>query len=362
MGDVKANQAYEQHGGNLSMIAALYPDAPQPWIDLSTGINPYPYPLPSHQPEWHHRLADHADMQAALEAVATHLFASFPRRRESSLSAKSPVDSEDSRLRGNDTITLSPGMQPLMFALAALRLKNHGASRISILSPTYREHATTWQTMGHTIIPAASIEDMAQSDVAILCNPNNPDGRTHTPQQLLALARQVDWLIVDESFADLTPELSIASQVANADNIAVLRSCGKFYGIAGMRVSMAIAPVQWTQWLRVATGSWPISTQACHLLPKMLHDEAWITAMRNQLTQESAHWRGVLSQYFTLVGHTPLFTLVSTENTAVWHAHLAAQGILTRKFSYNPHWLRFGLPDRSSLPRVETALTGLKQS
>ena len=35
-----------EHGGDLAMARRLFPGAPQPFIDLSTGINPHPYPLP----------------------------------------------------------------------------------------------------------------------------------------------------------------------------------------------------------------------------------------------------------------------------------------------------------------------------
>ena len=354
MSDVTPNHADEQHGGNLSTIAARYPSAPRPFIDLSTGINPYPYPLPPTAPESAHRLADSADMQAAYAAAAKHYAA-------------------------KDNVVFAAGMQPLMFALAALRFKEHGASTISIASPTYAEHARVWQSMGHTVspsplgggpgwghmdtmevqnapLPTSPLMGEELSDVTLLCNPNNPDGRSFQPEQLLTLAKRSSWLIVDESFADVVHNLSITAHVATHDNLIVLRSCGKFYGIAGMRISLTIAPQKIAAFLRSATGPWPISTEACRILPAMLADTSWATDMREQLETESAHWRELLSRHFTVIGHTSLFTLVETENASQWFDKLAAQGILVRKFDYNQGWLRFGLPQQSDLKRLETAL------
>lgn len=335
MSEGNTDKAVEQHGGDLSWIAARYSHATRPLIDLSTGINPYAYPLPDLEPEWFHRLADSAELAEAHMAAAQYYRAGNP-----------------------ESITLAAGMQPLLFALAALRLKEYGASDIAVLSPTYGEHQRVWQAMGHRISFLTSLQKVS-GGVVIACNPNNPDGRVIPPASLLQLAQELaaldGWLIVDESFADLNPKLSIATAAQQQPNIAVLRSCGKFFGAAGLRVSAAVAPATWTQWLRVATGPWPLSTPACRLLPAMLQDAAWIGNMRARLEREAADWRGLLSQYFAPVGHTDLFTLVETDHASHWHEYLASQGILVRRFDYNPRWLRFGLPERAQLPRLQTA-------
>lgn len=325
----KINPNQKQHGGNLSVIAAKYPNAPRPFIDLSTGINPYPYPLSELTPEQIHRLADRADMTKAVQSAATHYRAT------------------------DENITLASGMQPLMFALAALRLKDHGHAKVAIASPTYSEHASVWQALGHTIV------DGNEGDVVIVCNPNNPDGRTIAPTTLLALAAQMKerggWLIVDESFADVAPGLSITAELSRLDNIAVLRSFGKFYGLAGLRVSLAITPPLWSEFLRAATGPWPISTYACQQLPALFADTPWHQAMRTQLETESKTWRDLLAKYFTIVGHTPLFTLLESANAAGWADYLASQGILVRSFHDYPKWLRVGLPDQTFFTRIAQA-------
>lgn len=330
MDEDNADDGAGQHGGNRAWLARHYPQAPGPLIDLSTGINPYAYPLPPAQPQWQHRLADAAEVEAAQAAAAAY-YGAQPAR-----------------------LALGAGMQPLAFALACLRLKEHGPSRVAVFPPTYSEHARVWRAVGH------AVADAEDAEVVIHCNPNNPDGRTVPAQALLAQARALEarggWLIVDESFADACPELSIAAQAL--PNVAVLRSCGKFFGLAGLRVSAAIGPPAWAEWLRVSAGPWPVGTAACLQLPAMFTDAAWAAGMRARLAQEAQGWRAVLARHFTVLGHTPLFTLVEAPDAKGWHAHLAAQGVLVRRFASMPGRLRFGLPAQADLPRVQAALAG----
>ncbi len=320
------------------MIAACYPQAPRPFIDLSTGINPYPYVFSEIEPEWFHRLAEHVQVANAHQAAAEYY-----------------------HVENVDTIALASGMQPLMFALAALRFKEYGISNIAVFLPTYSEHEHVWRAMNHSIVPVKKLMEAAGNDVVIICNPNNPDGRIISASELITLAEELathnGWLIVDESFADIMPELSISSRLQHAKNIVVMRSCGKFFGAAGLRVSSAITPKPWAEWLRVVVGPWPISTLACHVVPTMFSDKKWIQDMRVQLAEESKNWRNILSAHFSIVGYTDLFTLVESDDAARWHQHLMSQGILVRQFDYNPRWLRFGLPPRSALPRIEKAFS-----
>lgn len=312
-----------QHGGNLAAIAARYPDAAAPYIDLSTSINPYPYPFPAIKNEWLSRLAEPGAMRAAEQAAG--------------------------RYYGGQAV-LAAGMQPLMLALAALRLHESGPSRVGVVTPTYSEHAPVWRALGHAVVEAKAI---GECDVAIVCNPNNPDGKIIQAAELMLLATRVDWLIIDESFGDLIPGMGMAGA---RDNIIVLRSCGKFFGAAGLRVSAAITSESRARWLRDVMGPWPVSTAACHILPVMLDDVKWTEAMREKLAEEALEWRGVLARYFTPVGYTDLFTLVEHDDAAGWHAHLMQAGILARRFDYNPRWLRFGLPGKSQVARIEAAL------
>jgi len=318
-----------QHGGNLSWIANHYPHAPTPLIDLSTCINPYFYTLPAPAPEWNHHLPDAALMQTLHQAVANHCHI------------------------GENNVVLASGMQPLMVALAARRLKQYGVSNVAIVSPTYSEHEHVWNALGHICVP---YKDGGHYDVVIICNPNNPDGRVVAPEPLLQLAKHHSWLIVDESFADLKPEASMASSVQQHDNIVILRSCGKFFGVAGIRASFALASESFIQNIRTLLGPWPVSTAACHLLPIMLKDNLWAENMRRRLHAEADAWHMMLAQHFSIIGHTALFTLVETDRAEERFMHLASQGILVRRFDYNKRWLRIGLPDSTYTNRLQKAL------
>ncbi len=313
------NNAGVQHGGNLSVIAAEFPDAPRPYIDLSTGINPYPYQLREIAGA-NNRLADVAEMAAAHEAAAEYYGTNA------------------------QNITLAAGMQPLMFALAALRYQKFGVGKTHIFAPTYSEYATIWTAAGHVLT-----DDIEAADIVIICNPNNPDGRIIPKAELLQIADNLaarnGWLIVDEAFADLTPEISVVGAVSSRHNVIIMRSMGKFFGLAGLRVSAAIAPREINSYLRVVAGAWAISTNSCLQLPAIFADRNWAAATRSRLATESAAWREILAQKFTIIGHTPLFTLVESADADYCYNHLAKSGILTRKFVYNPYWLRFGLPN-----------------
>jgi cobalamin biosynthetic protein CobC len=326
-----------QHGGNLSQINAIFPYAPRPFIDLSTGINPYPYPLPHPPKGGLHRLADEVEMLAACTATANYYGTNLAN------------------------IHLGAGMQPLLFAIAAARFQKFGKAKVAILSPTYSEYAKIWQAAGHEISLIDNFSELNEYDVAIICNPNNPDGWVIPHPKLLTIANDLSikngWLIIDEAFADFLPENSMAKAVEEMENLVVLRSIGKFFGLAGLRVSVAITPSSWEAWLQIVLGSWPITTSAALQLPAMFANNGWVTQTRIQLAKEAETWREILTHHFTIIGHTPLFTLVECENAPYWYNKLAAQGILVRKFSYNNKWLRFGLPHNKDLDRIITTLS-----
>lgn len=328
----------EQHGGNIAALRSRFPDAPGRWLDLSTSVNPYPYPLAPAQPEWLQRLPD---MQEVWEAQCAA--ADYAGVADASL------------------VTLSAGMQPLFFALACLRMRERGASHVALFSPTYGEYAPIWRGCGHRVVEVNTLAELPEEGVAMLCNPNNPDARFHEPAWLLDYARRLakkgGWLIVDESFADLAPEHSVASYVREDGNIAVLRASGKFFGLAGMRASWALAPRAWCEWMWLCSGPWPVPTQACHALIRMLRDDAWASSMRAQLAEEARQWRALLADYGCIIGHTPLFTLLETQQAQEIYLRLAARGIAVRRFAQYPHWLRFGLPAFSRRARVVQALS-----
>ena len=197
-----------EHGGDLSAARRLFPGAPEPFIDLSTGINPYPYPLPAL-----FELLPQADALSRLMDTAAQVYG-----------APSPA-----------CVVAAPGTQSLLPLVAALK----PAGQVAILGPTYAEHARAAALAGHRVIETRGLDRLGDADLAIVVNPNNPDGRLLAAADLLAVAeklrRRAGILVVDEAFMDVeAPETSLTCDVRHG-NIVVLRSFGKFFGLAGVR-------------------------------------------------------------------------------------------------------------------------------
>jgi cobalamin biosynthetic protein CobC len=165
-------------------------------------------------------------------------------------------------------------------------------------------------------------------------------------------------LVVDEAFGDCVPDLSLAPHVR--PGLVVLRSLGKFFGLAGLRLGFGIAEPQLARLLRQALGPWAVGGAAAEIGRQALMDNAWIEAARKKLSQESAALNSLLGQAnLSTMGGTSLFTLVNAPRAWALFEYLGQQGILTRPFSTAPRWLRFGLPpDDAARQRLVTALQG----
>lgn len=314
----------------------MFPGAPEPFFDLSTGINPYRYPLPPLPPEAFTRLPDPAGLAKLTATVA------------GAYGAPSPAH-----------VVAAPGSQ-ILVALTAFLLAR---GRASILAPTYAEHARAAELAGHNVVEVADVAQLAESRIAIVVNPNNPDGRIVTKDALLALAdrlrRRGGLLLVDEAFMDVGPYgVSLADQVGRG-NIVVLRSFGKFYGLAGLRLSFAIAPPQIAMRIVTGVGPWPVGGAALEIGATALADMAWREKTRGALAEAAARLDGLLAKSgLEIVGGTSLFRLVRTKDAAQLFQRLGEAGILVRRFAEHPAWLRFGLPDgEAAWQRLGAALT-----
>jgi cobalamin biosynthetic protein CobC len=325
--------AFTYHGGALEVARRLAPGAPEPWIDLSTGINPHSYPLPPLAPEAWSRLPERGAL-AELERAAADRYGA---RAES--------------------VIAGAGSQALIHALA--RMMSRGA--IGVLGPTYGGLSAAFVAAGARVVEAKRLEDMDGFDVAIVVNPNNPDGRITLRASLLELhwrlARRGGVLIVDEAFADFDGDgesLALAPRMG----AVVLRSFGKPFGLAGLRLGFAIASPDIGRSLRASLGEWPVSGPAIAIGTKALADLAWAHAMRDRLFGEAARldallkdagWRGV--------GGTRLFRLAAKSDARAVFDRLMAAGILARPFAEAPDWLRLGIPgDEKAWRRLAAAL------
>jgi cobalamin biosynthesis protein CobC len=322
------------HGGDLAAARRRFPDAPEPLIDLSTGINPHPYPLPPLPPELFTRLPEPGALDR-LAATAARAYGATA-----------------------DQVVAAPGTQSLLAPVFSAI----ASGRAAILGPTYAEHARVAALVGHRVEYVADFTALAGADLAVVVNPNNPDGRITPRDALLALAevkrQRGGLLVVDEAFVEVAPAgLSVAPEVGRG-GLVVLRSFGKFYGLAGLRLGFALAAAPVAMRLRAALGPWPVSGPALAAGEAALSDAAWASGMRDTLARDAARLDRLLTAAgVEILGGTSLFRLVHAPAAGSLADHLGRAGIVVRRFAEAPKSLRFGLPaDEAGWQRLATAL------
>ncbi len=328
-----------QHGGRLRRAAAEYALPLEGWLDLSTGVNPRHYPqLADLSPALWQRLPEEEDGLAAL--AAQHYGA--------------------------------PHALPLAGSQAAIQILPllRPTARVGIVTPGYAEHRHAWDRRGHSVValapePRAIEAALERLDVLLVINPNNPTGHHFLPETLLTwharLATRGGWLIVDEAFLDATPTLSLAPYTARA-GLMVLRSLGKFYGLAGARVGFLLAAPECLAQAAYELGPWCLAGPAREVARRALDDSAWQHANREWLMRARARLvRSLTHNGLTPAGHCALFAWVPHPQAARLHRALAQRAILTRLYT-TPSGLRFGLPGaEAEWQRLDQALAHVTQ-
>ena len=305
----------------MAAARRLFPGAPEPFIDLSTGINPHSYPLP---------------------ALPTEIFARLPDR--TSIRGLSASAAQAYGAPSVDHVAAAPGTQILLPHVAALV----PPGRAAILRTTYAEHARAAALAGHRAADVSDLEQLRQADLAIVVNPNNPDGRVIDKAILLSIADDLRQrggvLIVDESFADVMPQVSLAGEVER-DNIVVLRSFGKFYGLAGLRLGFALAAPHVINRIEAVLGPWAVAGPAIEIGRTALADNKWRQRTLDCLAADAKRLDGLLTAAgLAIIGGTSLYRLAQPRDTGELFNRLGRAGILVRRFAEKPNWLRFGLP------------------
>lgn len=329
-----------KHGGDLADAMARYGGARQDWLDLSTGINPRPWSMPKMDDALWQRLPSRADEAALSDAART---------------AYDVPDAVD--------VVAAAGTQALIQWLPYLA----PAGAVAVVGPTYSEHARSWRSTGREVI---DVDDISRRAIAalpdhvrhvVIVNPNNPDGRI-VGQRTLAeiaevLATRGGWLVIDEAFADIDPAISAVDLCARWP-IVILRSFGKFYGLAGLRLGFALAQPKLATLLASALGPWSCSGPALAIGAAALADRDWAETTRRDLRAQAMTLDEVLaSAGFDTMGGTSLYRLARHPSAAVLHAALARQRIWCRRFDWADDLLRFGLPvDDRAQQRLVAAL------
>jgi len=330
MNDTVPIDEFRFHGGRVDRARALFPGGGD-WIDLSTGISPFAWPA-AFDPAALTGLPD-PDALHGLEDAARSAFGAHA---------------------GLDVVAV-PGSD------LALRLigRLFQGRQAAVLRPGYGGHVAIWphvETMTSDDIEEAA----ATHDVLLLANPNNPDGGTIGHARLLRaaalLAERAGWLVIDEAFADAAPEISLAA--AAADNIILLRSFGKFYGLPGLRLGFVLAPSAVAARLRGWLGDWPVSGPAIAIGTAAYRDRAWQAAQRHRLIGAVVRLDASIARAgLSIDGGTMLFRLVEANDAEGLFRHLAGHGILTRPFSDDVGQLRIGLAGREDQwDRLDRAL------
>ncbi len=323
-----------EHGGKLRQAAAHYRIPLADWLDLSTGINPNGWPVPPLPASVWQRLPEAGD---GLEAAAAAYY-------------------------GNANGLVTAGSQAAIQWLPALLPR----AAVACLAPLYNEHPQAWQRAGHRVrlLQNASLTRAlaVATPYVLLCNPDNPTGRHYRRAEVLDAAHKLKarggTLIVDEAFIDATPDDSLTPLAggAEAPNLIVLRSLGKFFGLAGARLGFMFANAELRDRMQEAMGPWTVSGPAREVARRALSDSAWQAAERPRLRAAGERLRGLLTPLGEAAA-TPLFATLRSEQSAALHEHLARRAILARAFADQP-LLRIGLPaDESGWQRLALALT-----
>ncbi len=276
------------HGGDLDGARESFPDAPEPWIDLSTGINPEPYPLPELAPAIWSRLPQAHEMRALIGAAARRYRAQSP-----------------------EMVVAAPGTQALIGLLPRLMER----TRVAILGPTYAEHAAAWQRQGHDVSEVRELASAQSANVVVVVNPNNPTGRVVAAGELARLAQVLHerggLLVVDEAFADVMPG-DVSLVPALPPSAIVLRSFGKTYGLAGLRLGFAIAHAGIARRLDDLLGPWAVSGPALAIGTAALADDGWLQRSRHNLERGCRRLDELLEACGCVhLGGTPLFRLAT---------------------------------------------------
>ncbi|MBB2795658.1 UNVERIFIED_ORG: cobalamin biosynthetic protein CobC [Rhizobium pisi] len=334
------------HGGGVTAAAAAFGGRPQDWLDLSTGINPCPVALPEIPTSAWHRLPDSYLVDAARRAARNYYVS-------------------------GDTLPLPvPGTQSVIQLLP--RLLRQGSQfavaddRVAVVSPTYGEYARAFASAGFAV---DAVDDIAaiggQYRLAVVVNPNNPDGRVWPAEALAVLHDRMKstngLLVVDEAFGDTDPALSLAARAQELPNLIIFRSFGKFFGLAGLRLGFAIARQDILACFEDWLGPWAVSGPALSLAASLLRSD--MAVIRRCLDDRSAALQAALGTAgLRIKGGTTLFTLVADRRASDIYTHLCRHHILVRKFDYAPDWLRFGLtPDPAADNRLGAALQGFER-
>ena len=368
------------HGGALKAAADHFNIPLEQWLDLSTGINPSSWPVPEIPSSVWQRLPEDTiadqlteDSRAvSIEQLALEYYLSAEKSSSAVIQSTNVMPCAGSQ----QGIRLLPLLYNALQKKAKQGVKVQTEAKVWVTSGSYSEHGLAWEEQGHRVRKVAcdrisQLLTQQPVDVLILINPDNPSGHRWKPEQLLKwwsiLHRRGGWLIVDEAFMDMTPEQSLAPQVER-EGLIVLRSIGKFFGLAGIRLGFIFAAEKSIRRLNKMLGPWVLSHPAQYIGKLALQDQSWVERQKIDLSEQAERLATLLKKYlpFDIEGTDLFCTMYFNEAENVFY-QLAKQGILTRYLvatTKTSAGIRFGLPEnnQASWQQLEAALIQLKLS
>jgi cobalamin biosynthetic protein CobC len=314
----------KEHGGDLDRAVTKFGGKKSEWIDLSTGINPNFYPIDPIKNIDIHTLPSQDDI-------------------------KNLIDVASKSYNTNGFLKVVSGAQAAINLLPYLISKGD----VSIIEPTYNEYNQTFLNANWKVNIVQNLKKMEGSTIAIICNPNNPDGKLYSNEDLLKISKNVEYLIIDESFMDQYPGKSLSHKLDDQTNILILRSFGKFFGLAGIRLGFLISNKEIDKKIQFLVGTWPISNVAINVASKALIDKVWIMNTISFLKEGSYFLDCLASEIsWKVVGGTNLYRLYETPNADDAQYKLANFKIWSRRFTYSKKWIRLGIPKKKDFKKV----------
>ncbi len=306
------------HGGGIDRAVQRYGGVRSGWLDLSTGINPMPYPIGQFSQDDWTALPDAAACAALTDAARA--FWAVPE---------------------SAAILPAPGASALIARTPALQ----NPAQVHIPTPTYNEHAAAFHAQNWKL---ADTNVTAQ----VLVHPNNPDGRMWQERDVTA-----PLCIIDESFCDIAPDASLI-RLADRKGVVILKSFGKFWGLAGMRLGFAIGDPELIAKLADFIGPWAVSGPALRTGATALNDFEWADQTRARLCADAARLDALMANHgVSVVGGTSLFRLYDVGDAKALQGKLAHSHVWSRIFPYSTRWLRLGLPAPDQWSRLSAALS-----
>ena len=322
------------HGGALSEAIAKHGGTASEWLDLSTGISPFSLPLPEIPADSWRRLPEQSEVRRVCELAMRHY--------------------------GGSVVPIAvPGTQA---AIQLLPFLTPNASEVAIVSPTYGEYQQAYRRMDMEVDPIGALDGATdtRASVAVLANPNNPDGRETPRDDIFGFVRaqRHRLVIIDEAFADMRQDLTMVGAAGMEPNLMVMRSFGKFFGLAGLRLGFVFAEAELAKVLSDRLGPWAVSGPALAIAAHAFSRIDLINELRNKLDKAHAMTRSALKMAnVPVVGETALFFYCEVGDGAAVRDLLASHKLLVRAFDHSPSRIRVGLvPDELSAVRLRETL------